>query len=133
MTIDIDELDRLEKAARCWMDVEDDSASLESWNEEDGYASSLITAQGSTVFYGRDPITGGEMVDIASLAKCFVAARNALPALIAEVRELRAFKAQVERVKACDECGGSGVRMWYEGFDAHPALNTCEDCKGLPR
>lgn len=53
-------------------------------------------------------------------------------ALLAELRELRAYKQQVERVKTCDDahCFG-GVRMEMNGGDAG-SVGACAACGGLP-
>lgn len=61
-------------------------------------------------------------------ARLIAAARNALPALLAELRELRAYKQQVERVKSCESplCI-LGERYYYETYNG-----TCEACGGLP-
>lgn len=56
-----------------------------------------------------------------------------LRSLLAEVRELRAYKAQVERVKECpgdslDECvNGARATLGTRGIDGN-----CVKCKGLP-
>lgn len=56
----------------------------------------------------------------------FVAtARNALPSLLAEVRELRAFKARFDAVVNCDRCR-FGIE-WGELGDA----DACSKCGGL--
>lgn len=54
-----------------------------------------------------------------------------LASMASELRELRAYKQQGERVKACEWCGGHGVKMDYEGFQNQPTLVPCEDCGGF--
>jgi len=53
---------------------------------------------------------------------------EALPSLLAEVRELRAYNAQVERVKSCSGCLGIGVETDPDGY----FLGKCAECGGLP-
>jgi len=54
----------------------------------------------------------------------------ALPSLLAEVRELRVYKARVERVKACDFCCGYGALPSLA--DGAPVNRRCDECGGLP-
>lgn len=63
----------------------------------------------------------------ANDADLIIETRNALPALIAEVRELRAYKAQVERVKACGACLRGTVLN-----DFGVPRGGCDKCGGLP-
>ncbi len=76
-------------------------------------------------------VTDKELYDM--LARSLLAARvefdaQTLHEMAKELRELRAFRQQVERVKACGKCGGRGEvhrsrdNSWHE----------CAVCGGLP-
>lgn len=83
----------------------------------------------STLKTGRITLTS-DATDARDDVFMACAARNALPSLLAEVRELLAYKAQVERVKACDFCCGYGALPSLA--DGAPVNRRCDECEGLP-
>lgn len=115
MTVDLDELERLEKAA-----------TPGPWLEHDGdvcvaskpSVTSYPCGASVTTYPGPEPVLSGTPVgyDNSSLScrdedrRLVIACRNALPALIAELRAAR------ERIAALEHRERAAYR---EGFDAH--------------
>jgi len=131
--ISIDELERLEKAAtpgpwRFGLETETDEMARAIVigryvvSDAPGKTRNVMDSF-EEVEFSNFKVTHASASDMEFCA----AARNALPALIAEVRELRAYKAQVERVKACGACLRGTVLN-----DFGVPRGGCDKCGGLP-